>query len=1000
MTDSLRDTLQAALGSGFRIERELGGGGMSRVFVARDLALDRDVVVKVLDRDSTAGVSGDRFRREIQVIARLQHPHIMPILSAGSANGALYYVMPFMGGETLRARLSREGPMAVADLARVLREVLDALAFAHKHGVIHRDIKPENVLIEAGHAVVADFGIAKALRESGTMTSVGVSVGTPAYMAPEQATADPTADHRVDLYSIGIMAWELLVGAPPFTGNMQQIITAHLTTTPLSIRERRSDVPDAISQLVARALAKDPSERPQSAGEMMAALDAAVTPTPFTQSPLATPIAPARRAVPWRVVAGIAGAALVLALASLAWRSRASSPVVAEGADLIAVMPLGSVSDTSLTRLGQDLVVTLSTNLDGVGSLRTIDAVTLLMRVRKLPSPLPLHEAQRLAGELGARSILHGTLTHEGANVRARVALYRVDSDSTLARATAVAPSGQIAALTDTLSWELLRQVWRRGTPPSPVLTGLTTSSMDALRSFLDGERHFQRLDIASSLSAYRRAFEADSNFAQAFLRYDYVNSWNLQAPDAPVRARLLALLDKLPDRERQWAEASTGSRPFAEELARWRELSRRYPDYPPVLMATADLIIHRGPLYGIPMAEARPLLDRLDQLVPDHADTKFHQAFVESVIGTTEGAMATALAVARTSDSQWGSFFAWTAEVLQAQSAGRPLPPMERALPLARTIVEEAASNPFFAAVSGYLGIPGPDNAYRNRIVEELRSAGVFEGEVALASWNGEGLVRAARGDWTGGLEALKRAEASSLAIDFKVNAARVAAIGGWLSVVDPGIADTTLKRIRQLRGAEDTPLHRVELRWLDGLIGVSRGDSVRLRSVIAQLENDTARAARVAVRSLDGLWLHRSNPDAAADSLRALSEESMREGIGILGIEAVDRLVVARSLRQRGMAREAERYMMWLDAGVTAPQALSIRALLYPLATYERAVALDDAGEDEAAAYQFRRVLASLDQPPEAHRSVIDDTKRRLALIEQADVPTPRPVGAAKKN
>jgi hypothetical protein len=171
-------------------------------------------------------------------------------------------------------------------------------------------------------------------------------------------------------------------------------------------------------------------------------------------------------------------------------------------------------------------------------------------------------------------------------------------------------------------------------------------------------------------------------------------------------------------------------------------------------------------------------------------------------------------------------------------------------------------------------------------------------------------------------------------------------------------------------------------------------------VRSVVSRLENETVTAARAAARSLAGLWLHRSSPDAAADSLRALSEESMRDGIPLLGIEAVDRLVVARSLRQRGMAREAERYMMWLDAGVNLPQSMSVRTLLYPLATYERAVALDEAGDDDAAAYQFRRVLTSFDLAPETHRSVIEDTKRRLAIIEQSDVPAQRPVGGAKKN
>ena len=272
MTDLLAATLQRTLGDGYRVERELGGGGMSRVFVAHDLSLDRDVVIKVLSGEATAGVSADRFRREIQLIARMQHPHVVSILSAGVADGSLYYTMPYVAGETLRARIAREGALPVADVVRLLREVLDALAFAHEHGVVHRDIKPENVLVSATHAVVADFGIAKALTESGTLTSAGFALGTPTYMAPEQATADPSTDHRADLYSVGVLGYELLTGSPPFTGAPQQLITQHLTVAPAPIASRRADVPDALAAVLERALAKDPAARPQSAREMIAAL--------------------------------------------------------------------------------------------------------------------------------------------------------------------------------------------------------------------------------------------------------------------------------------------------------------------------------------------------------------------------------------------------------------------------------------------------------------------------------------------------------------------------------------------------------------------------------------------------------------------------------------------------------------------------------------------------------------------------------------------------------
>src|SRR5438093_4521352 len=225
----LRDQLQSTLGSSYSIERELGGGGMSRVFAAEDRQLGRAVVVKVLPPELAAGLNAERFRREIQVAARLQHPHIVPLLSAGSSNGMLYYTMPLIEGESLRARLAREGRLAIRDATRVLRDLADALAYAHAHGVVHRDIKPENVLVSGHHALVADFGVARAVTsatDEATITSVGVALGTPTYMAPEQVAADPGVDHRA-------LAYEILTGRPPFLGSTpREVLAAHIAPPP------------------------------------------------------------------------------------------------------------------------------------------------------------------------------------------------------------------------------------------------------------------------------------------------------------------------------------------------------------------------------------------------------------------------------------------------------------------------------------------------------------------------------------------------------------------------------------------------------------------------------------------------------------------------------------------------------------------------------------------------------------------------------------------------
>src|SRR2546423_5169866 len=221
----LKARLQGALGDAYRIEREFGGGGMSRVFLAHETALKRQVVVKVLPPEMAAGVNIERFRREVELAASLQHPHIVPLLSAAASGDLLYYTMPLVEGESLRTKLGREGELPVSETIRILADVADALAYAHAHGVVHRDVKPDNVLISGKHAVVTDFGVAKAVSASSvasSLTSLGVALGTPAYMAPEQAAADPHVDHRADLYAVGALAYEMLCGRPPFTGTNPQ----------------------------------------------------------------------------------------------------------------------------------------------------------------------------------------------------------------------------------------------------------------------------------------------------------------------------------------------------------------------------------------------------------------------------------------------------------------------------------------------------------------------------------------------------------------------------------------------------------------------------------------------------------------------------------------------------------------------------------------------------------------------------------------------------------
>ncbi len=309
----------AALSDRYRIEHELGQGGMATVYLAEDLKHNRKVAVKVLRSELTESIGGTRFLREIQIAAQLTHPHILPLHDSGEAGGLLYYVMPYVEGEPLRTKLARDGALPAVDASHYLREVADALAYAHAHGVVHRDIKPENVMLAGRHALVMDFGVAKAVSEAADqeLTAVGMTLGTPAYMAPEQAVADPKIDHRADIYALGVMGYEMVAGRTPFDGmTPQQALAAHVTRTPPPLTDRVPTCPSGLAALIMNCLAKQREERPQTAAELVPLLQAAATPSGGT-APAVIPISGAteaaiRRGHPGRVAALFAIASIIV----------------------------------------------------------------------------------------------------------------------------------------------------------------------------------------------------------------------------------------------------------------------------------------------------------------------------------------------------------------------------------------------------------------------------------------------------------------------------------------------------------------------------------------------------------------------------------------------------------------------------------------------------------------------------------------------------------------
>ena len=409
--------LAAALADRYRLERPLGEGGMAIVYAAEDLRHRRQVAVKMLRPELCASLGADRFLREIEIVAGLRHPHILPLYDSGEADGLLYYVMPLVEGETLRARIDRERQLPIDDALRYAREVADALAYAHARGVVHRDIKPENILIEADHAVVADFGIAKAVAAAGhrtALTKTGTSIGTPAYMSPEQAAGDADLDGRSDLYSLACVLYEMLAGQTPFTGvTTESLFRQHLVVPPPPVTQYRPAVPPAVSDALMRALAKSPADRFNPVGQFSAAL---AQPTHTSPSAPTVPIAAARR--PLRRLAAIA-VGLVLLVAAVAWMvaSRAGRGA-ASGERSVAVLPFENIGgDTSVVPLVLGVHAEMVTQLTKIAGLK----------VTSRTSAIEYRDSEKgdreIASELGVATLLRGTIQRSGGQVRFSVAL-------------------------------------------------------------------------------------------------------------------------------------------------------------------------------------------------------------------------------------------------------------------------------------------------------------------------------------------------------------------------------------------------------------------------------------------------------------------------------------------------------------------------------------------------------------------------------------------------
>ncbi len=496
--------LQAALEGRYTVEREVGRGGMATVYLAQDVRHDRRVAIKVLLPELAASVGGDRFIREIRVAAKLQHPHILTLYDSGDAGGLLYYVMPFVEGESLRDKLNREKMLPVDEALGLIIEIAEALGYAHAQGIVHRDIKPENILLSNGHALVADFGIARAViaAEGNKLTQTGTAVGTPIYMSPEQAMGEdvgPTAD----LYSLGCMAFELLTGEPPFTGaNARAIMARHTMELPPGIRLVRDSVPEEVEEAVLWTLAKVPADRPKNAAQF---IDALATPlgatTPrlsvmrsrVTTNPRLTGMRRAVRVPVWRRAPVLIAAALVVLLAGglAAWKARSGARGPADATRArIAVMYF---DDQSRSRDLGYLADGLTEGL--INTLREVSGLSVVSAGGTAPYRGSSVTSDSIARALGVGTIVRGTVERDGANVLVTLRLLEPDG-TTYSHATFSTPSGNPIAIRDTLTAKAAELIRRRvGVEVKLNEQRAATRSPDAWALVQQGEGMLRRMD-------------------------------------------------------------------------------------------------------------------------------------------------------------------------------------------------------------------------------------------------------------------------------------------------------------------------------------------------------------------------------------------------------------------------------------------------------------------------------------------------------------------------
>jgi eukaryotic-like serine/threonine-protein kinase len=608
-SSGLLDRLRAALPDRYHVERELGRGGMGAVFLARDLRYGRAVAVKVLHPELATSLGAQRFLTEIQVAASLTHPLVVTVFDSGEADGLLYYVMPYVDGESLRDQLKREGPLPVEEALRVARDVAEALTFAHARGVVHRDVKPENILLAHGHASVADFGVARAVSTAADerLTATGLILGSPPYLSPEQADPSLEVDGRADLYSLGCVLHEMLTGEPPFgSRGAQATLFRHLTEPPPRLRSLRPEVPSAVEAAVLRALAKDPTERFATAEEMAAALGGRAEGAPHLP----------RRRLGRRALALLGLALLALLAVPLLVPAPVRFPSRAPGLPGVVVLPFDTdAPGTAAQATPPDRWLARSLALLPV--VQVVDAQAVLAGVEQWRA-LPVRRLLGRARRRGAGYVVMGSVLRDGREDRLTVELYAADGARQIYNGGAL-PGETPAQALDRLALEIVRAVAEAedlDLGPLDEVASATTSLV-ALTELIQGQRLFWRGETDAAVESYRRAIAADSSFGPAYFRLSVAETWSPRWDYPAALAAAEAGLARRNEMSPRWVDLLSAQRHYVRRsvdsaAVQFQKSASENPDLPDALLGLGEFLIHSGGFLGERATVALPTFRRL----------------------------------------------------------------------------------------------------------------------------------------------------------------------------------------------------------------------------------------------------------------------------------------------------------------------------------------------------------------------------------------------------